>query len=219
MSTAARIVAAGRGTRAGGDTPKQWRTIAGRSVLLHTLEAFQDHPMIDAVVLVLHGDDLDKAPSGDDLIVTTGGDERKDSVQAGLGAIPAGITKVLIHDVARPCVSPETITRVIDTLSTKAGAAPALPVSDALWIGENNRVTGTQDRTGLFRAQTPQGFDLKLIIDAHARHIGDAADDVEVARAAGLEVAIVDGDEDNLKITLPADFARAQRILERRNGH
>lgn len=219
MKTAALIVAAGRGVRAGGEVPKQWREIAGRSVLTHTLEAFHRHSMIHSIVLVLHSDDLGRAPDMDGLIVTAGGAERADSVKAGLAAIPAGFTNVLIHDVARPCVDAETITNVIDALEAKDGAAPALAVSDALWTGANGLVTGTQNRVGLYRAQTPQGFDLKLIKDAHATFSGEAADDVEVARAAGLEVAIVDGDEDNLKITLPADFARAQQILERRNGH
>ncbi|WP_205631815.1 IspD/TarI family cytidylyltransferase, partial [Cereibacter johrii] len=93
------------------------------------------------------------------------------------------------------------------------GAAPAVPVSDALWRGEGGRVVGTQDRTGLFRAQTPQAFRYEAILAAHRAHPGGAADDVEVARAAGLEVAIVEGCEDNLKVTYPGDFARAERLL------
>jgi 2-C-methyl-D-erythritol 4-phosphate cytidylyltransferase/2-C-methyl-D-erythritol 2,4-cyclodiphosphate synthase len=91
--------------------------------------------------------------------------------------------------------------------------APALPVTDALWTGAEGQVTGTRDRTGLYRAQTPQAFDFKTILAAHQAHAGDAADDVAVARAAGVKVAILDGDEDNLKITHPHDFARAEKIL------
>jgi 2-C-methyl-D-erythritol 4-phosphate cytidylyltransferase len=219
MSTAAIIVAAGRGTRAGGATPKQWREIAGQSVLLHTLQAFHEHSEIDCVVLVLHVDDLDRAPAVDGLIVATGESERAASVKAGLQAVPSAIRNVLIHDVARPCVSPSTISDIIAALDTSVGAAPALPVTDALWTGSDGHVTGTKDRRDIYRAQTPQGFHLDAIIAAHAAYVGNAADDVEVARAAGIEVAIVAGDEDNLKITLPGDFERAQRILERRNGH
>ena len=219
MSTAAIIVAAGRGARAGGATPKQWREIAGQSVLRHTLQAFLEHSEIDCVVLVLHGDDLDRAPAVNGLIVATGGSERAASVKVGLQAVPSTIKNVLIHDVARPCVSPSMISDVIAALDTSVGAAPALPITDALWTGSDGHVTGTKDRRDLYRAQTPQGFHLNLITAAHAAYDGNAADDVEVARAAGLAVAIVAGDEDNLKITLPADFERAQRILERRNGH
>lgn len=215
MSTAAIIVAAGRGTRAGGETPKQWREIAGKSVVLHTVQAFDEHPQIDCVILVLHSDDLARAPVMAGLIVTTGGHERTHSVVAGLKSVPNGIKNVLIHDVARPCVSPSIISDVITALDHSPAASPALPVTDALWLGTDGFVSGTKDRTGLYRAQTPQGFHLDAIIVAHAAYEGTATDDVEVARAAGIKVAIVAGDEDNLKITLPADFDRAERILGR----
>ena len=95
----------------------------------------------------------------------------------------------------------------------------AVAVVDALWTGLDGFVTGTQDRAGLFRAQTPQGFALDLILDAHARFPDGADDDVGLARRAGHGVAITAGDEDNLKITLPEDFARAERILRARDGH
>jgi len=102
---------------------------------------------------------------------------------------------------------------VIEALAESAGAAPALAVTDALWRGAGGKVAGTQDRTGLFRAQTPQGFRFRAILDAHRAHPGGAADDVEVARAAGLDVTIVEGDEINLKITTPGDFARAEQLM------
>ncbi len=210
------IVAAGRGTRAGGDTPKQWRRIAGRSVLEHTLAAFQGHPQIRRVVLVLHPDDFDRAAGLAGVTLVPGGATRDASVRAGLEAMAQGDApdRVLIHDVARPLVSPRVISRVIAALDTSPGAAPALVVTDALWRGRDGRVAGTSDRAGLFRAQTPQGFDFAAILAAHREHAGGAADDVEVARAAGLDVAIVAGDERNFKITLPEDFARAERLLE-----
>jgi 2-C-methyl-D-erythritol 4-phosphate cytidylyltransferase/2-C-methyl-D-erythritol 2,4-cyclodiphosphate synthase len=216
MSTAALIVAAGRGTRAGGAVPKQWRTMAGGRVIDHTVAAFERHPGIDRIVLVLHPDDLDL---GEDFserghLIAQGGETRSASVERGLAALASDRPEhVLIHDVARPCVSASVIDAVLEGLTRADAAAPAVPVTDALWIGHGDQVAGVQDRAGLFRAQTPQGFRYDAIFAAHAAHPGGAADDVEVARAAGLSVAIVPGDADNLKITTPGDFARADRIL------
>ncbi|MEX0367809.1 MAG: 2-C-methyl-D-erythritol 4-phosphate cytidylyltransferase [Ruegeria sp.] len=217
---AAVIVAAGRGTRAGGDVPKQWRVLAGQPVVAWTLDAFATHPDIDQLVLVIHREDAVRVEGLGlaDVTVVHGGADRSASVKAGLAAVTRA-TSVLIHDVARPLIRADTISQVIAALSEHPGAAPALPVTDALWTGAKGQVTGTQDRTGLFRAQTPQGFHLDAIRAAHAAHAGGAADDVAVARAHGLAVAIVDGDEDNLKITHPADFERAERILRGRDGH
>lgn len=214
MEIAAIIVAAGRGTRAGGDVPKQWRRLAGRRVADWTLDAFRAHPRVGRVVLVLHPDDLGQAEGFDDVIVATGGATRDASVAAGLRALAGDPPdRVLIHDVARPLVSAAVISRVIDALDGAAGAAPALAVTDALWRGADGTVAGTQDRSGLYRAQTPQGFRYAAILAAHQAHPGGAADDVEVARAAGLDVAIVEGDEANMKITGPGDFARAEALM------
>lgn len=228
MSTAALIVAAGRGTRAGGGLPKQWRALKGRRVIDWTLQAFRDAG-IKTIVLVLSPEDRsawDSFAQAPDIILTAGGAERAISVRNGLLALQdrnlsdqipeqqSAISKVLIHDAARPCTSPALIHSIVAALDHSPAAAPALAVTDALWTGTQGRVTGTQDRTGLFAAQTPQGFQLEAILRAHARHPGGAADDVEVARAAGLEVAIIAGEPDNIKITRPEDFARAARILE-----
>ena len=214
MSTAVIIVAAGRGTRAGGEVPKQWQRLAGRPVLAHTLAAFAGLSR----VLVIHPEDRIRAEAiaGDALIVE-GGTTRDQSVRNALEALDGrGVTRVLIHDGARPLVSPKLIGRVLAALDTSAAAAPALPVTDALWTGVQGRVNGTQDRSGLFRAQTPQGFHFDAILAAHRANTGTAADDVEVARGAGLDVAIVEGEEDNLKLTFPGDFARAEAILKGR---
>ena len=216
MTTAAIIVAAGRGLRAGGGLAKQWRPIGGRAMIDHTIAAFQSHPAIDQIVLVLHPDDQDRragfAERG--LAVALGGNTRSASVRNGLNMLKnSGIDNVLIHDAARPCIRQKLIGDVIAALGTADAAAPALAVTDALWTGDKGKVTGTQDRNGLFRAQTPQGFGLGAICKAYAAFDGDAADDVAVARSHGLQVVIVDGDEDNLKVTLRGDFARAERIL------
>ncbi len=212
---AALIVAAGRGVRAGGDIPKQYQVIAGKPVLRHTVDRFRDHPDVDAVVVVLNPDDsaLADAALPDDVARVPGGDSRAASVAAGLAALPAGTTHVLIHDGARPLVTDAVIDRVLVALKSAPGAAPALAVTDALWRGGDGRVLAPTSRDGLFRAQTPQGFDLSAIRAAHAAHAGDAADDVEVALAAGLDVTIVEGHEDNIKVTLPGCFARAERLL------
>lgn len=212
MSTAAIIVAAGRGLRAGGGLPKQWRDLAGRPVVAHALAAFAGMTR----VLVIHPDDriMAEAVAGDAMIVL-GGSSRAASVRAALEALAdRGITKVLIHDAARPTVSPALIARVLHALDHAQGAAPALRVTDALWTGADGRVTGTRDRSGLFRAQTPQGFAFAAILTAHRAHSGDAADDVEVARAAGLDVVMVAGEEANQKLTFPEDFARAEQALK-----
>ena len=216
MTTAAIIVAAGRGTRAGGDQPKQWRVLAGRRVIDWTVDLFHGQPGIDLTLVVLHPDDLDLyvPPSG--VMVTTGGASRDASVRRGLDALSgAVVTRVLIHDVARPSTPPAVIAAVLDALDTAPAAAPGLPVTDALWRAETGHVTGVQARDGLYRAQTPQGFDYQILQMAHRAHPGLAADDVEVVRAAGIGVVITPGHEDNLKITTPEDFARAEHILTR----
>lgn len=215
MTIAAIITAAGRGTRAGGDLPKQWQLLAGRPVVAHALDAFAG--MLR--VLTVHPEDRALANAlGTDAIIVEGGATRADSVRAGLQALAGrGVTRVLIHDGARPLVSQAVIARVIDVLGNHAGAAPALAVSDALWRGIDGMVSGTSDRAGLYRAQTPQGFHFDAILAAHLAQPGDAADDVEVARAAGLAVAIVAGDEANIKLTYPADFARAEELMKERS--
>jgi 2-C-methyl-D-erythritol 4-phosphate cytidylyltransferase/2-C-methyl-D-erythritol 2,4-cyclodiphosphate synthase len=208
-TTAALIVAAGRGTRAGGGLPKQYRDLAGLPVIARTIMAFDAHPDLAAIVVVRHADDAAflaaaRPETRLPLIEALGGDSRDASVRAGLAAIPAGIETVLIHDAARPLVSRAVIDGVLAALADHDGAAPALPVTDALWRGAGT-VTGTEDRTALWRAQTPQGFRLPGIRAAHAALTGPATDDVEVARAHGLSVAITPGDEANLKLTTAAD--------------
>ncbi len=214
MTTAALIVAAGRGLRAGGDVPKQWRMLAGRRVADWTVDAFRAAPGVGRIVLVLHPDDMARATDYPDATCVPGGATRGASVRAGLEALAgSGVDRVLIHDAARPLVSGDVIAAVLRALDSHRGAAPALAVTDALWRGVEGRVAGSQDRAGLYRAQTPQGFDFAAILAAHRADPGDAADDVEVARAAGIEVAIVPGDARNLKLTGAGDFARAEALM------
>ena len=217
MTVATIIVAAGRGTRMGAGAPKQWRDLAGRPLVAHALDTLRP---LGLCVLVIHPEDRARAQAvaGDALLVH-GGATRDASVRAALEALDGrGITRVLIHDGARALVTPGLVARLLAALDGAAGAAPALPVTDALWRGVGGRVTGTTDRSGLWRAQTPQAFRYDAILAAHRAHPGGAADDVEVARAAGLDVVIVEGEEENLKLTFPGDFARAERILKGRAG-
>lgn len=215
MSVAAIIVAAGRGTRAGGDIPKQWQKIRNIAVAERTLAVFADHPGVASLVLVVHPDDraAGLVPDLPGVTVVDGDQTRSGSVRRGLDAVPSQTTQVLIHDAARPLVSVALIDRVLTALTTQPGAAPALPVTDALWTGAAGQVTGLQDRAGLYRAQTPQGFHLAALRGAYDHSDPGATDDVAIARAAGIEVAIVPGDEDNIKITGPEDFARAEALL------
>ncbi|WP_370311329.1 bifunctional 2-C-methyl-D-erythritol 4-phosphate cytidylyltransferase/2-C-methyl-D-erythritol 2,4-cyclodiphosphate synthase [Sagittula sp.] len=214
MRTAILIVAAGRGTRAGGALPKQWQDIAGRPVARWTLEAMSG---FGSLAMVIHPEDQARAEAvcvGLNVRLVHGGAERSTSVRNGLEALSGeGFDAVLIHDVARPCVPAETVQAVLDALQTAPAAAPALAVTDALWTAEDGHVSGTRDRSGLFRAQTPQGFHFDGILAAHRAFAGVAADDVEVARAAGIEVRVTPGSERNIKITTQEDFSRASNML------
>ncbi|MDP5307192.1 bifunctional 2-C-methyl-D-erythritol 4-phosphate cytidylyltransferase/2-C-methyl-D-erythritol 2,4-cyclodiphosphate synthase [Paracoccus spongiarum] len=211
---AAIITAAGRGLRAGGETPKQWGDLAGRTVLDRAVAAFSG---FSRVILVVHPDDMGLALAafGGRVTLITGGATRAASVRAALDTLEDGdISHVLIHDGARPLVSARVIAGVIAALQLGArAAAPALPVTDALWRGADGQVAGTAPRDALYRAQTPQGFLRRDIAEAHRRFPEGAADDVELACKAGIAVTITPGDEDNLKVTFPDDFTRARRIL------
>ena len=224
------VLAAGRGRRAGGTVPKQYADLGGRPVLVHAignlLAAF-GRP-VPRLVLVIRPEDrsrletsvLPHLPEGVAPLIVTGGAERALSVKAALEALaaePVPPTHVFIHDGARPFVSRAMIAALRAALAGAPAAAPALPVTDALWRGEEGHVVASVPRAGLFRAQTPQAFAFPAILAAHRAHADPmAADDVAVARAHGLEVAITPGDEDNIKITHPADFVRAGRILAAR---
>lgn len=217
------IVAAGRGIRAGGGMPKQYRELAGVPVLRRSAELFRAHSRIDAVRVVIHPDDralYDDATARLDLLPPVhGGATRQDSVRLGLESLASRPPRhVLIHDAARPLVAPEIIDRTLDALAGAPGAIPALPVTDTLKRGTGAAgalpmIAATVDRGGLWRAQTPQGFHFDKILAAHRAAIGaDLPDDAAVAERAGLPVALVMGSESNLKITTEDDLGRALRL-------
>ncbi len=221
MKTIALIVAAGRGTRAGGDVPKQYRALGGVTVLRRTIDSLLSHPEVDAVQVVIHPDDAGRyaiATSGMEGILPSvfGGAERQDSVLKGLEALEQHAPEtVLIHDAARPFVSHAVISGVLAALATHKAAFPALPVVDALWKGGRGRILAEQPRESLYRAQTPQGFHFDAILSAHRAAKAPALDDVAVAFAAGYKVAITEGAPENFKLTTPTDFERAAKMLDK----
>lgn len=237
--TIAVIVAAGRGVRAGAGGPKQYRVLAGESVLARTARAFLGHAEIDAVRVVIHADDEDLyaaaigpvAAHSKLLAHAVGGAARQDSVRLGLESLESRRPAiVLIHDAARPFVDGATISRVIAATRETGGAIAALPVYDTLKKSDGAAAPGiaeTVAREGLWRAQTPQGFCYDTILAAHRAAAGEAlTDDAAVAERAGIRVSLTPGSPDNMKITQAEDFGMAQILLDRnammrefRSGH
>ncbi len=218
MSIAALIVAAGKGDRLGGDLPKQYVDLGGKSLLAHSVDAFLVHPNITSILVVIGSgqEDLAKTALGGRKIsgFVTGGVERYLSVKAGLDAlVGSGATKVLIHDAARPFLPREVIDRLLLALDEADGALPALPVVDTLAHG--GAVLGDAvDRRGLLRIQTPQAFRFDAIMTSHERWNGGiATDDAQMARAAGYSVAVVAGDPALEKITHAIDLSLANASL------
>ena len=212
MTTVAIIVAAGKGNRAGGKVPKQWRKIAGKLVVDWSIDAFKNHSLVDFVIVVLPpNQNLHR----NDVMTCVGGKSRSLSVYNGLIAAKSlSPDKVLIHDVARPAVSENIITDIISEINEETGAAPGLPIIDALWKISDGEVEKTLDRDFIFRAQTPQGFPYSKILEAHESQSDERAfDDVELAKKSKLKVMLKAGHKDNMKITTPEDFSKISKIL------
>ena len=212
MTTVAIIVAAGKGNRAGGKVPKQWRKIAGKLVADWSIDTFKNHNLVDFVIVVLPPN---KKLHRNDVMTCTGGKSRSLSVYNGLLAAKSlSPDKVLIHDVARPAVAEKTITDIVNTINDETGAAPGLPISDAIWKISNGEIEKTLNRDFIFRAQTPQGFPFSKILEAHEHKSDEQAfDDVELAKKFGLKVILKTGHKDNMKITTPDHFLKMSKIL------
>src|SRR5437868_2258091 len=191
-ATCALIVAAGRGTRFGGDLPKQYLPLGGATVLRHAVNAFAAHPRIDGVLVAIRPEDralFDRAVAGLSVLPPVpGGAERQDSVRLGLEALAAHKPeRVLIHDGARPFPDTALIDRVIDGLDRAPAAIPALPLGDTIKRVEDGRIRGTIDRSQLWRAQTPQGFHFDAVLAAAPQMGGHIlTDDAAVAAAGGV---------------------------------
>ncbi|MBV8919134.1 bifunctional 2-C-methyl-D-erythritol 4-phosphate cytidylyltransferase/2-C-methyl-D-erythritol 2,4-cyclodiphosphate synthase [Bradyrhizobium sp.] len=226
--TAAILVAAGRGLRAGGGGPKQYREIGGQTVIFRAMAPFSNHPQLSHVQPVLHLDDLamfstavrglrHEPPAG-------GGATRQQSVCAGLEALNAHKPDiVLIHDAARPFVSSEVISRAIEAASRSGAAIPVVPVTDTVkLVDASGHIEATPDRARLRIAQTPQAFRFDVILDAHRRAAregrADFTDDAALAEWAGLTVATFEGDVANMKMTTPEDFLREEARLASQLG-
>lgn len=215
--TLALIVAAGRGHRFGGALAKQYVELDGRPILRHTAEALAAHPAIDGIRVVIHPDDrtlYDQAMHGFDAgAPIDGGETRQDSVRLGLDALAAEMPDyVLIHDAARPFIDRETVGRVIEALERASGAVPVLPLVDTIKRVDGERITGTEDRAHLWRAQTPQGFRFTPILKAHHQVVGqNLTDDAAVGETAGLDVVWVEGNDANIKITTGEDLNRSAK--------
>lgn len=218
------IVAAGRGERAGGELPKQYRPLLGKPLLRWAVEPFLVHPRINGVLVVIDPAFealYEAATEGLDLLAPVmGGATRQQSVRAGLEALAAhgAPAHVLIHDAARPFTPPAVIDRVLDALETHAAALPVLAVADSLKRVENGAVAASVERAGLARAQTPQGFRFDVLLKAHRAAAEGYTDDVGILEATGLPVAAVAGSEELFKVTEATDLARAERHLLARHG-
>ena len=218
-SVAAIVVAAGRGLRAGGDLPKQFRSIGGEPVVRASLALFANHPDIAQVQPVIHPDDVQmfaQATQGLTILPPVyGGATRQASVRAGLEALPSPPDIVLIHDAARPLATPALVSRAIAAATAAQAAVPALPVIDTVKsVSNSGRVLETLDRSALRIIQTPQAFSFAALLDAHRRAavtgMFDFPDDAALAEWAGMAVTTFEGERGNVKLTTADDFARAE---------
>jgi 2-C-methyl-D-erythritol 4-phosphate cytidylyltransferase/2-C-methyl-D-erythritol 2,4-cyclodiphosphate synthase len=222
VSVAAVIVAAGRGSRAGGDMPKQFRPIGGDSMLRRALSIFVEHGEVSAVQPVVHSDDLElyrkEAVRLDLLPPVFGGATRQCSVRAGLEALAAHQPAiVLIHDAARPFASAQLVSRAIAAAERSGAAIPALAVTDTVkTVDAAGWVDKTLDRNTVRLVQTPQSFAFPALLEAHHRAAAagreDFTDDAALAEWAGLKVSVFAGEPGNIKITNEGDFARAESM-------
>ncbi len=218
MSVGAIIVAGGRGARVGAGVPKQLLEIGGRSILRRAIDAFDGHPRVDRIVVVLPSDlvaDADKfiGATARPCHVAIGGATRHDSVRCGLEAMPAGPSVILVHDAARPFTSRDLIDRVIGAAEECGAAVPALPAGETVKRVDREAlvVRETIARDEVWLAQTPQGFRRSVLEAAMARPGGaSATDEAMLVERAGLPVRVVPGDAANVKITTPDDLAAAR---------
>jgi 2-C-methyl-D-erythritol 4-phosphate cytidylyltransferase len=218
------IVAAGTSSRTAGSELKQFRWVAGKPMLLHSVQRFMERADVAMVVCV-----LPKSHAGDPppwlfqcdierLLVSVGGRERGESVLNGLEDLPPEVKIVLVHDAARPMVDSDTIERVVAKAREGVGAVPALPATDTIKeVDESGAIVRTPDRTRLFHAQTPQGFPRAMIEEAYIRAKADrvrATDDAALCERIGARVVIVEGSATGMKVTTDEDFARVDALVK-----
>lgn len=219
---AAVVVAAGGAGRRMGGVRKQYLELLGEPVLAHSLRPFLSHPAVGWVVVAIPEEDLDDPPEwltrlDPRITLVAGGAERGDSVRNALEAVPEEAEVVLVHDAARPLVDPETIDRAINASLEGVGAVAAVPMADTLKeVDEEGRITATPDRRRFWRAQTPQAFPRRMLLDAARRAAEDgyeATDDAALVEHYGGKVIVVEGSPENFKVTTPVDLLLAESIL------
>jgi 2-C-methyl-D-erythritol 4-phosphate cytidylyltransferase len=216
------IVAGGKGTRTGGEELKQFRWVAGKPMLLHSVQTFQQRDDVAMVVVVLPYEHVGDPPpwlfqcDTERLLLSVGGRERSDSVRNGLEDLSDTVSIVVVHDAARPFVTMQTIDAVIAEARKGNGAAPGLPVVDTLKrVNEDRTITETVARDDLVRIQTPQAFPRAMIEKAHREAFKSrtvATDDAALCELLGMRVVVVPGSERAMKITSEEDFARAEAL-------
>ena len=224
------VPAAGRGARFGGEVPKQYLEAAGRSLLAHALDAVLADPRVRGAVVALSAGDARwpgwSSRAGKPVVACIGGAERAGSVLAAIDALPPrvpGDALLLVHDAARPNLDPDDLARLVDAaLECDDGALLAAPVRDTLKrAGDDGRVAATQAREGLWRALTPQAFRRDLLRQALVRAAADgvvATDEAMAVERLGRHPRLVEGRDDNLKVTTPADLALATHLLSARGA-
>lgn len=200
---AAIILAAGSSQRFGRN--KLLEKVDGVEVWRRSLQAFQNHPAVDFVGLVCSAEMLEHCQDSDADFVIEGGETRQQSARKGIEALPETIDIVLVHDAARPWVSPEVITRVIDGVRGGSAAFPSLPVTDTIKISTQDGLQ-TLDRSQLYAAQTPQGAQRELFLEAHQKATAEFTDDMALLEAIDVVPLAVQGDPRNRKITQPHDL-------------
>lgn len=231
MRLAVIIVAAGSGSRFGG--AKQFTELSGRPLMMWPVDLFEGIEAVDTVIIAAPPDRVGQvaaltASAKKVLSVAPGGSSRTESVANCLRLLPEEVTRVLIHDAARPLATPQLVQRVIERLDSPPGGAvhadgvvPAVAVTDTIKIVEGDRISATPERSSLRAVQTPQGFDKQALLQAYrvAESTGAVAtDDAALLEATGFTVVVVDGDTENIKVTQPQDLERAEAILRARRG-
>jgi len=222
------VVAAGKGRRFGSDEPKQFTRLGGKPIALWSVETFEDHPSFVGVTLVVPSDYLEAPPAWLDNLaaagvsVVTGGAERTDSVRLGLLSVPNEVDIIAVHDGARPLITRDAITRVLERVGARNGAVAARRVTDSLKeVDADGRVVRAVDREQLWRAETPQAFPRELIIDVHRdaeREGVHASDCAALCERYGVDVVMVEIGDPNPKITHQEDFDLADALLRRRES-
>jgi 2-C-methyl-D-erythritol 4-phosphate cytidylyltransferase len=220
------IAASGLGTRMGSDIPKQFMELLGKPILARAIAPFERCRLIDEIILVVPEEYLaftsqsivDKYGYRKILKIITGGETRQESVLAGLTACPRSTGMVAIHDGVRPFVNHILIERLIEAATETRGVIPAVKVKETVKQVDDNMMSKTLPRDNIYLAQTPQVFYYPSIFEIHGKAADsefEASDDAMLAEQYGLEVMVVDGSYDNIKITTPEDIILAREILKR----